>query len=482
MRRSITVVLAAAVLASTAACGSRASDQDIVEALRGPAGVTGFGAAPGVGDGVGVGAVDAGVPAAGGTGGAVAPSVPAPGGSSTTAGGAAAGGSGAGTTSGGTAAKPGATGSKPAAATTTSGPKVANKSVITIGTIGSFSGVLGAVTAGAPKSVAAWVGWKNDNGGLNGHPIKLIVGDDQGDPATALTLAKRMVESDKILALVGDIHFFGYEQIEPYMRSKGVPMVGGEGALANRFNSPVNFPISAQGSVQIVKGLKMYTERGHTKMGMLYCLEIAALCATLHDEVKASEVGKYIVQSYQVSLVAPSYTSQCLRMKQGGLEVIYMLMDTAGAARLAKDCAAQGFKPKLLLLGLDVTKDMPTIPSLADALLPGATVSPGAKGVPAVDHYLKLMDTYAPGTGVSGFGAQAFASALMFGHVGQNISDTPTSAELLAALYKVRKETLGGFIVPVTYSKTGTTAAPCVFIWGAGGGKFTAPEGAKPLC
>jgi len=102
--------------------------------------------------------------------------------------------------------------------------------------------------------------------------------------------------------------------------------------------------------------------------------------------------------------------------------------------------------------------------------------------VAAVDQYQKVMDTYSPGTGFSGFGAQAYASALMLGHVGQNLSDNPTSAELLAALYKVRKETLGGFIVPVSYSKSGTDAAPCVFIWGAGGGKFTAPEGAKPRC
>jgi len=481
MRRTITFALATAVLVSTAGCGSRASDQEIVEALRGPAAVTttgggttlvpgdtgAIGAVPGTGPAVTTGTgTTPGAPTTGTSGGgAVAPSV---------------------TTGkpgvGGQGAKAPSSGSSGSSGSVAAAPTVANKSVVTVGQLGSFSGVLGAVTAGAPKSVGAWVAYQNDHGGLNGHPIKLFVADDQGDPATALTLAKRLVESDKVLAFVGDVHFFGYEQVEQYMRSKNVPMIGGEGATEARYTSPVNFPISAPGAVQIVKGLKLYVERGATKMGMLYCLEISALCSYLNDEVKKSEVGKYVLQSYQVSLVAPSYTSQCLRMKQGGLEVIYMLMDTAGASRLVKDCANQGFRPKLLLLGLDATKELPGIPALAEAVMPGATVSTGARDLASVNLFHTIIDTYAPGVGESGFGAQAYAGALMLGHVGQNLSDKPTSAELLAALYKVRKETLGGFIVPVSYSKSGTTAAPCVFMWGVASGKFNAPEGSKPLC
>ncbi len=474
MKKAITLVLAAAVLATPAGCGSRASDQEIVEALRGPAAVTGTTggtqAAPGDLTSAGGAVVDPSV--GGGAPADGSPAAAAPSG----------GGSVAAAPDSGDKTKPVAHGTKPATASNASIPTVANKSVVTFGQLGSFSGVLGAVTAGAPKSVAAWVANQNDHGGLNGHPIRVIVADDQGDPATALTLAKRLVESDKVLAFVGDVHFFGFEQVEAYMRAKNVPMIGGEGATEARFTSPVNFPVSAPGAVQIVKGLKMYVERGATKMGMLYCLEISALCSYLNDEVKKSEVGKYVVQSYQVSLVAPSYTSQCLRMKQGGLEVIYMLMDTAGAARLVKDCANQGFRPKLLLLGLDATKEMPSIPVLADALMPGATVSTGARDLESVNQFHKVIATYAPSVGESGFGTQAYAGAMMLGHVGQNLSDNPTSAELLAALYKVRKETLGGFIVPVSYSKTGTTAAPCVFIWGVANGKFTAPEGSKPLC
>jgi branched-chain amino acid transport system substrate-binding protein len=463
MYRSISVLVTAALLASVAGCGTRMSDGDIVAALRAPVSVT-----------IDLPASSAVPPPAEATttGQALTP-VDAPAAvaaNPTTS-----------RTKPVKAAKPAPQAPKPAA-TLAPIPTVADKSLVTVGTLGSFSGVLGAVTAGAPRTLQAWVANANVHGGLNGHPVKLIVADDQGDPATALTLAHRLVESYRVLALVGDVHFFGFQQIEQYMRSKSVPMIGGDAATDAWFTSPVAFPVSAPGAVQIIKGLKMYVDRGVRKFGMLYCLEVGSLCQYLNDQAKKSEVGQYILQSYQVSLVAPSYTSQCLRMKQGGLEAIYMLMDTASASRLVKDCATQGYTPKLMLLGLDATKDMPGIPVLGQALMPGATVSTGATDLPAVARLHQIIDTYAPSVGENGFGALAYAAAEMLGLVGKNLSANPTSAELIAALYRVKNETLGGLTVPLTYAKTGTTAAPCVFIWGVANGTFTAPEGSKPLC
>jgi branched-chain amino acid transport system substrate-binding protein len=109
-------------------------------------------------------------------------------------------------------------------------------------------------------------------------------------------------------------------------------------------------------------------------------------------------------------------------------------------------------------------------------------VSTGATDLPAVARLHQIIDTYAPSVGENGFGALAYAAAEMLGLVGKNLSANPTSAELIAALYRVKNETLGGLTVPLTYAKTGTTAGQCVFIWGVANGRFTAPEGSKPLC
>ena len=43
----------------------------------------------------------------------------------------------------------------------------------------------------------------NDNGGLNGHPVRVIVADDGGDPARALSLVRDLVENQSAVAFMG---------------------------------------------------------------------------------------------------------------------------------------------------------------------------------------------------------------------------------------------------------------------------------------
>ena len=464
-------VLATALLLSTAGCGSRASDQDIVDALRATA--SGPAAA---------GEVAIGAPAAASAvpGAAQAPAVS----------GNASGQETDNSATAGRAATPNnpktsgaGSGKAAAAAPGAAAPQVASKSQVTVGMIGPFSGVLGVIGASAPKTLAAWAAHANSRGGVNGHPVKLIAGDDQGDPATALTLVKRMVESDKIIAMVGNINVFGFAQVEKYTKEKGVPLIGGDAIDPGYATSTNAFLVSAPVSTQIVKGLQLLVTKGASKIAVMYCLEVSAICSYLTEQAQKSEVGPKITQTYQVSLVAPSYTSQCIRMKDGGIDALYMLMDTAAAARVLQNCATQGFKPPTMLLGLDATKEMPSIPALADSLIPGATFSPATAGVPAVENYRQVMAAFGPSIGNSGITSLTWAAAEMFALIGTNLSANPTSAELYEALWKVKDQNLGGLIVPVSYAKgKPSQTKPCMFLWGVQNGAFSAPQGAKPVC
>ncbi len=469
-----TAIVTAVLIVGTG-CGSRASDVEIAAALRGP-----------VSAGTEVAPVDTDAGAADEVAPATAPEA-----AGVPAAGSRAPGSKADAPDAGTAvatgrsakpiAKPTAKSTAPAA--TSTAPKVADKSVVKIGMLGAWSGVLGAVTASAPRTMQAWVANQNAKGGLNGHPISLIVADDQGDPATTLTLARRLVESDKILAMAGNINLFGFPQLEKYMRSKNVPMLG-DGIDPGWYSSPIAFPVTSHLGDQILAGLQLLVSGGTSKLAMLYCLEVAALCTYFKEKTLSSPMGKYIAQNYQVSLVAPSYTSQCLRMKGAKIDAIYLLMDTAGAARLVQDCAVQGFKPKVMLLGLDATKDMPTIPALKDTLVPGATASPAdGQGLPAVENYRRAMATYGPKVGESGTGMLSWVAGEMLAFGGKNLPEAPTSADLMAGLWKVKNETLGGLTVPLTYAKgKSAVAKPCTFLWGVANSRFSAPQGAKLFC
>jgi branched-chain amino acid transport system substrate-binding protein len=378
------------------------------------------------------------------------------------------------------AAKPGASDAPAAAGRAT---KPLNRSTLVFGNIGPYSGVLGAVLVGNRNGIAAWVSSQNARGGLDGHPIQLNFGDDQADPATGLSLMRRMVENDKAMAFVANINIFGFDQYADYAKSKGVPFIGGDAVDPRWFTDPNAFPSTSPLSAQMEAGLQSLLNQGVSRLGMIYCIEVAKLCPYLNDLMMKSPVGKNITVDEQVSLVAPSYTSQCLRMQSAKVEAVFLLMDTAGAARFAQNCVTQGYRPKFMVLGLDATPEYPKIPVLAGSSLPGATVPVSETQIPSIAQYRQAMDRYLPGVGDSGMSGLGWVGGVILGRAGAHLSDHPTVQELLENLWTIKNDNLGGITVPLTFAKgKPSTAAHCVFIWGVKDGKFYAPLGPKPVC
>jgi branched-chain amino acid transport system substrate-binding protein len=209
-------------------CGTRLADGEIIKAATHvavtpgaapAAGTVGAEAATAAGAAVASGGEQ--VPtAAGPTGSASGTASAAPtGGSITGGGGTAALGPAAGTgarsatPSAGPAAKtpaggaaPAATGpNSPAPGATPAQSAAATKSVITIGNVGDYSGIVGSVLKeGGP--MAQVVGRHiNDNGGLNGHPVKVLVADAAGDPSRGLSIVRDMVENKGAIAFMGNV-------------------------------------------------------------------------------------------------------------------------------------------------------------------------------------------------------------------------------------------------------------------------------------
>jgi branched-chain amino acid transport system substrate-binding protein len=194
-------------------------------------------------------------------------------------------------------------------------------------------------------------------------------------------------------------------------------------------------------------------------------------------------VGKYIVDDSQVSLLAPSYTSQCLRWQAAKVELAYLLMDSAGAARFVQDCATQGFKPKVMILGLDATPELPKFDAMQGSYVPGTTAPPSETQVPAIAEYRAAMAKYAPGVGDGGASGLGWGSGLVLGRAGAHLPDNPTAVDFKANLWKMKNDDLGGFTVPLTFPKD-KPAIPsnCVYIWEVKDHKWYAPKGPKAIC
>jgi branched-chain amino acid transport system substrate-binding protein len=103
--------------------------------------------------------------------------------------------------------------------------------VIRIGVLHDLSGGHSAHGISYMAGTETYWAQVNDAGGIGGYRIDLITADDRGDPDTALAIAKRFVEQDKVLFVEGTTVSATGLAIIPYLASKNVPLVGMSAAM-----------------------------------------------------------------------------------------------------------------------------------------------------------------------------------------------------------------------------------------------------------
>jgi branched-chain amino acid transport system substrate-binding protein len=80
-----------------------------------------------------------------------------------------------------------------------------------------------------PNMAKAFFDCVNDNGGINGRPIQYLIETEQTDPGQVAALAKKLIESDKVLGIVGNtsiiecaVNHGYYEQQGFYIINSGI--------------------------------------------------------------------------------------------------------------------------------------------------------------------------------------------------------------------------------------------------------------------
>ena len=72
-----------------------------------------------------------------------------------------------------------------------------------------------------PNMAKAYFDCVNANGGINGHPIQYFIETEQTDPAQAASLAHKLVETDKVVGIVGNTSIIECAVNHKYYESKG---------------------------------------------------------------------------------------------------------------------------------------------------------------------------------------------------------------------------------------------------------------------
>lgn len=86
---------------------------------------------------------------------------------------------------------------------------------IKIGASGPFSGQLSKIGLDSLNAIRMAVDEVNAEGGIDGRPVELVVGDDEGDPSKALTVAEKLVSDRDVLGVIGPMNTTASEAALP---------------------------------------------------------------------------------------------------------------------------------------------------------------------------------------------------------------------------------------------------------------------------
>jgi branched-chain amino acid transport system substrate-binding protein len=493
LRRStvkLTALAAALVLVGTA-CGNRSSDAQI-RALFNGAGNTGqaaAGPAPGAAEDATAPApaADTGTAAATPSGGpAPAAGGSAVGGAGTSAGSsraASSAGSGAGSVSAsGSAGKArSASGTASGAASPTGAQQAAAASgarnapappnpagsagctgsepPIVIGTVGTTSGVLGDVYGSGFKTLKAWVGATNAAGGINCHQIKHLLADDGADPARHQALVRQFVEQDKVIALVWQAAALSAGASKDYEIQSKVPVISQDGGMFYFYDTPVHFPIGANGDVlqrvTVAAGAQVAIPQGKKKAAVITCQEIE-YCSVADkifpDQAKLS--GMEVVYQAKATLTQPDYTSQCLQARNNGAEVFFTAFDGSTDQRIMASCIKLGYRPILVASSNQQSNDWLTDPNMEGSVVGSSFLPWFLSNSPAIAEYQATVKKYSPGSPFEASGIGAWAAAKSFEHIARGIgkADVPTKDKIFEGAYALGGDDLGGIVYPLRFS------------------------------
>jgi branched-chain amino acid transport system substrate-binding protein len=290
------------------------------------------------------------------------------------------------------------------------GATAASGAPIRVGFICSCAGVDAAAASQTQPAMEAWAGWVNATGGINGHPVKLFVVDDNGNLTQGLQGVTQLVEQDKVIAIVG-MNSITDADWASYVESKGIPVLGGSADEPSFGTNPDFFPTGAGTGVQVAGFLAAARAAGKRSVGYVIC-EGAPVCSAGVQSAHAAATALGMdFHSIPISATAPNYYAQCLELKNDGVDAM-TVGDTAPiAVKVAADCANVGFEP--FKIG-----ELPTFgpQTLADPSWNGSQWSASDAiysdlSVPSVKQFTDILNEYVPGvTKSSAFGDEVIQS------------------------------------------------------------------------
>lgn len=215
---------------------------------------------------------------------------------------------------------------------------------ILVGNTAATTGAFASIGAPFNAGIEAVFKHYNDNGGFQGKKLELVHYDDGFDAAQGMTYTKRLVEDDKVFALVGHFGTNTVGATLDYLKSVGIPMMHAATGISELYQEGATgknaciFPVQpiydAEGRVLLARALAS-TEGGvglgATKVGIIATTDDAGAGMLAGINRQLEEVDVDVVRQ-EVDAAATDYTAAVSVLKNAGCDVVIAAMNQAPLA------------------------------------------------------------------------------------------------------------------------------------------------------
>jgi len=353
------------------------------------------------------------------------------------------------------AATPGAPGS-PAAGNAPNGGNTdvgVSATSIKVGHICICTGPVGGVGDDLSWAGQATMKWYNDNGGINGRKLDVLVRDDQWDGTKGMNAVRDLVEREGVFGFSASQTVPTNDLMGPYVDQKKVPNVGGDGWGEAQYGHAWQFPTGNSATVDGYVLADYAAKTQGAKTASIFYFDSPQGRSYVKGFTKQFEKdGGKVVFSQPGTFDDPATATYVARSRTESVDVSTYWGEPGLWVKMVREAASQAYRPKFGFQGC-ACNYFDEIPGLAGPWAEGSIASTGwtpndvgeAAGdkMPGYAEYKAITEKYFPKIHHSNWTKVGFTGAHLFGDTLKKLGLNVTRQGLKDALDQVRDFDLG---------------------------------------
>ena len=269
-----------------------------------------------------------------------------------------------------------------------------------IGAVLSLTGAQSGLGTPEKNTIDMEVARINAEGGINGHPLEVIIEDDASDVDQAIAATTKLIEQDEVLAIIGSTGTGQTMAMRAQIDAAGIPQVSLAGSLViTKEFDPLVFQTPWSNALVVATTLEYLADEGYTNVGLI--TEDTGFGKDGRELVNATAAdhGLTVVSDQVFKPTDTDMTGQLTLIKGAGADVVLMWSSVAASSIVPKNMQQLGMD--MPLVGSHGIARQEFVTSAGDAaegtvMFAGKVLAPEAygEGTPSYEAATGFIERY----------------------------------------------------------------------------------------